>query len=354
MTGATVRLKSDILRTMAWMSQSAWTWGGSGRTTERRGGRRRRPDEGDDRCRPRDLAHRVAGEDDGQGLGRGLAGADGVEHVGDRGGLGQAEEVRAHEAPGRLGVVAQQGPDLALLGGGEVLEDGEPAFLVEFGDEVGGVVGGHGGEQPGRLGVGPGPDELQLVLGVELLEDVGLELAVLAHGLDDLLALVVGGGLDEVGDLGRMEPGQLPVGDAEAGGGDVGHEGLDAGPVDDGPGPGGDVAGQGPGQQAAQRHAGARVHADDLPAAVEPGDLDLVGPDEAGSLEVDEVAGQEVLPEEELTGSAVEALEVDGVAHQLDPARADVGDAVDGNEERRGGRCGRPGPRGAGGGCRRA
>ena len=57
--------------------------------------------------------------------------------------------------PGRLGVVAQQRPDLALLGGGQELEHREPALLVELGDEVGGVVGGHGGQQPGRLGVGP-------------------------------------------------------------------------------------------------------------------------------------------------------------------------------------------------------
>ena len=134
---------------------------------------------------------------------------------------------------GGLGVVAEQGPDLALLGPGQELEHGEPALLVELDDEVGGVVGGHGGEQPGRLGVGAAADELDLVLGVELLEDVGLELAVLAHRLDDLLALVVRGRFDQVGDLGRMEPGQLAVGDAEAGRGDVGHEGLDAGPVDD-------------------------------------------------------------------------------------------------------------------------
>jgi hypothetical protein len=55
------------------------------------------------------------------------------------------------------------------------------------------------------------------------------------------------------------------------------------------------VAGQRPGEQASQGHPGGGVDADDLPAAVEAGDLDLVGPDEPGPLEVDEVAGQEVL-----------------------------------------------------------
>ena len=46
------------------------------------------------------------------------------------------------------------------------------------GDQVGGIVGGHGREQAGRLSVRAAAHELQLVLGVQLLEDVGLQLAV--------------------------------------------------------------------------------------------------------------------------------------------------------------------------------
>jgi hypothetical protein len=99
-------------------------------------------------------------------------------------------------------------------------------------------------------------------------------------------------------------------------------------------GAGGDAAGQETGQEPAQRHPGARIDADDLPAAVEAGDLDLVGPDEPGPLEVDEVAGQQVLDEQQLARAAVEALQVDGVAHHLDASGTDVGDALDGNEER--------------------
>ena len=57
--------------------------------------------------------------------------------------------------------------------------------------------------------VRPAPYELDLVLGVQLLEHVRLEFAVLAHRLDDLLALVVGAGLDQVGDLGRVELGSF-------------------------------------------------------------------------------------------------------------------------------------------------
>ena len=91
-----------------------------------------------------------------------------------------------------------------------------------------------------------------------------------------------------------------------------------------------------PGQQPAQGHPGARVDPDDLPAAVEPGDLDLVGPDEPGALEVDEVAGQEVLDQQELARAAVEALEVDGLAHQLDarPGRMSAMRSMGTNRER--------------------
>ena len=42
------------------------------------------------------------------------------------------------------------------------------------------------------------------MLVVELLEHVGLELLVLTHGRQDLLALAVRGGLHEVGDLCRV------------------------------------------------------------------------------------------------------------------------------------------------------
>jgi hypothetical protein len=50
------------------------------------------------------------------------------------------------------------------------------------------------------------------VLLVELLEDVGLELAiVVADRLDDLLALAPRRRLDEVGDLRRVQLGQLGV-----------------------------------------------------------------------------------------------------------------------------------------------
>ena len=233
MTGATVRLKSVILRVTAWRSQSGWTWAGLGRTTEPRVAVGSRLDQPHHRGRAGDPAVVTPGEDHGQGFGGRGAAAHGLEHVADRGRLRQAEEVGAHEPAGGLGVVVQQRPDLALLGHGEELEHGEAVVLVELDDEIGGVVGRHGGEQAGRLGIGAAADELDLVLGIELLEDIGLELAVLAHRLDDLLALFVRGRFHQVGDLGGMEPGELAVGDAQARRGDVRHEGLDARPVHD-------------------------------------------------------------------------------------------------------------------------
>ena len=48
------------------------------------------------------------------------------------------------------------------------------------------------------------------MLGVQLLEHVGLELWIAVHRRDDLLALVVRRGFDEVGDLRGMEAAQAP------------------------------------------------------------------------------------------------------------------------------------------------
>ena len=92
---------------------------------------------------------------------------------------GRQEEVGAHEPARRLGVVAEQRPDLALLGLGEQLEDGRAPLLVELDDQVGRVVGGHRPEQRAASVSERASHELDLVLGVQLLEDVRLEFAVL-------------------------------------------------------------------------------------------------------------------------------------------------------------------------------
>ena len=65
------------------------------------------------------------------------------------------------------------------------------------------------------------------MLVVELLEDVRLELLVLADRLDDLLALLVARGLDEVGDLRRVQVRDAPVREAQPRRRDVADERLE-------------------------------------------------------------------------------------------------------------------------------
>jgi hypothetical protein len=67
---------------------------------------------------------------------------------------------------------------------------------------------------------------------VELLEHVGFALGVARDGGDDLPALLVGGRLDEIRDLRRVEPGELGVRNPQAYGRNVSGEGLDRGPIE--------------------------------------------------------------------------------------------------------------------------
>ncbi len=220
---------------------------------------------------------------------------------------------------------------LACWSAGRLLEDRQTALLVDLVDQVGGVVGLHAREQARGLGVGAALEELELVGRVELLEDVGLELAVQAHGLDDLLALLVAGLLDEVGDLGGVQLGQLAVRDAQARGGHVADEGLDRGEVDDGLGL--DALTHARTQQAAQQRASPGVDADDLPLAVDLGDLDLVRGDEATAHQVDQVAREQVLGEEELAGAPLEPAQVHAAALEGHLALAQAADLADRHEE---------------------
>ena len=87
--------------------------------------------------------------------------------------------------------------------GGEEPDHVLAPLLGQLQHEVGGVVRLHPREQLRDLRVGPVLDELELVAVLELLEDVGLELGVGRDRGDDLLALVVRRGLDEVGELRR-------------------------------------------------------------------------------------------------------------------------------------------------------
>ena len=90
-------------------------------------------------------------EEVGQVLGGLQERPDSSQRVGDRGVVGNRDELGAHEAARRLRVEPQDGPHLALLGLGKQLQHRPSALLVELHQEVGGVVGGHVAEHRGHL-----------------------------------------------------------------------------------------------------------------------------------------------------------------------------------------------------------
>ena len=164
---------------------------------------------------------------------------------------------------------------------------------------------------------------------VELLEDVGLELAiVLADRLDDLLALAPRSGLHEICDLGGMQLGELRVGNAKTHGRHVSHERLDACPVQELAGT--DALSERLWQQSAQAAARARVNAHDPPRAADERQLDLVRADQPGTLDVDQLPIEEIALEQHLLGPALEAAEIELGRAQDDACPGDVGDRLRG------------------------
>ena len=158
---------------------------------------------------------------------------------------------------------------------------------------------------------------------VELLEHVGLELAVVvADGLDDLLALAPRGGLDEIGDLRRVQLGELRVGHAQAHGRHVPDERLDASPVEELAGR--DVRAEPLRQQPPQAAARAGVDADDAPGAGDERELDLVGAHQPRALDVDQLAVEQVALQQHLVGAALEVAQVELGLAQHDAAGADL------------------------------
>ena len=121
---------------------------------------------------------RVHHEDGGEQLRRHRARAHALERLLDGRLLVDGHEVGAHQAARLGGVVPEQRAHLGALGRGQEHQHRLAARLVELGDEVGGVVGRHSREHLRHLLVGALLEELDLVVVVELLEDVGLELAI--------------------------------------------------------------------------------------------------------------------------------------------------------------------------------
>ncbi len=88
----------------------------------------------------------------------------------------------------------------------------------------------------------------------------------------------------------------------------MGDEGLDLCPVDNLPGL--DHMAQPAWQQPPQDGTRAGVHAYHVPGRTGIGQLYLVGPYEAGSLQVDQVPGTQVLGQQDFAGAALEGTEV--------------------------------------------
>ena len=80
----------------------------------------------------------------------------------------------------------------------------------------------------------------------------------------------------------------------------------------------------GRGSDPAQDATAARVDADDLPVTVDAGELDLVGADQPPAHQVDQVARRQVAGEQQLAGAALELAEVDRVAPELDVVGAQL------------------------------
>jgi hypothetical protein len=86
-------------------------------------------------------------------------------------------------------------------------------------------------------------------------------------------------------------------------------------------------------EHAAKEGAPSGVDAHDLPAAVDLGDLDLVGDDEPPAHQVDEMARQQVLGQQQFAGTALEAAQVDLGALEGHAALAQSADLADRHEE---------------------
>ena len=258
-------------------------------------------------------------------------GADGVEGVCHVRGLGQHDEVGAHDAAGGVGVVAEEVADLLSLWGRQELEDRHAALLVDGGNQVCCFVGSHSAHETSGFDIGSGIDKLCLVLDVEFFKDVGLEFAICTDGLDDLLAFFMGRCFDEVGDLGGVEFRQFAVGNPKASGGDVANEGLNGFPVHEGLWV--DMTGEASGEEATEQGSTTGIDANHFPRAIHLGEFDLVGGDEASTHQVDEVASHQVLGQEQLARTALELSQVDPLCSEDHPVRSQLRNLGDLHEE---------------------
>src|SRR6202034_1341973 len=82
-------------------------------------------------------------------------------------------------------------------------------------------------------------------------------------------------------------------------------------------------------QKAPQGWSARWIGTDHLPPAIHLGQLDLVGPNQTPANKIDQVARQEVLPQEQLTGSTFETAKVDLAAIETHPAGLEADHVAD-------------------------
>lgn len=83
-------------------------------------------------------------------------------------------------------------------------------------------------------------------------------------------------------------------------------------------------------EQPPQSPAAARVHANNPPPALDSRQLDLIGADEAGSIDVDELVVEDVVFEQHLLGPPLESAQVELCLDEPDLSRRDLGDRLGG------------------------
>ena len=170
------------------------------------------------------------------------------------------------------------------------------------------------------------------MLVVELLEHVGLELLVVPDRFEDLLALLVRGRLDKVGDLGRVQSCAAAARRASAA---RSARGRRTAPV----------SGQATNcrwsvswprnRRGSKRHSRApeaRVDSGHAPDAVLAHQLDLARRDQPGGVDVDQAAVEHVGAQQHLAGPALELRQVELGRRGARRVGAKLLDAVDRDE----------------------
>ena len=230
--------------------------------------------------------------------------ADTAQGLVDAGVCRGGEEVHAHDPAGAGGVESEQGQDLGPGAGRKQVEDLLPAALWQLGDGVGGVVGSHVGDDLGHLGVGLVPEQPGGDVGVQLFEHVSFQFGVGMDHVEDLFALGAGGVLQKIGDLGRLELDDPPESGPSPDAGGMADQRLEGLPV---------LTGMSRRWTGSARTIGPVVG---CPGTTGPSPrpwppLDVPGPHQFGFGDVDEPVAQDVLSEQDLAVSPLEAAQVD-------------------------------------------